>query len=131
MIRIKGMIDSYIEGIIGSYMLFLDSGLDNVTTVIIGNVGWIIALFLTMWFYARKRKVSKEFAKKVSERYVIFFGTFSLYQTFAILSNSTKAFIPLIFCMFLGTALIFLSARKFLNRIARQQDSNVQSLHVE
>ena len=118
-----------IRVIIDTFIPFLGSGVSSMTALVMTFGGWIIALFLTMRFYARKRIVCKEFANKVSERYVIFFGSFSLYQTLAFMSNSREPFIPLIFCMYLGTALIFIFARKFLNRIARQQASEISKFN--
>ena len=116
------------------FFMFYRSGsnIDRLVLLnIIAPVSWTIAMFLTVIFYAKRRKIIEEFVKKLCLCYLIVIGLFSIIETLFILSRMDESdfVISRIVSVWLGTFLIIMSARGLLLRVLRQQTINSEKFN--
>ena len=99
---------------------------DSILAIVMFNImevsGVISAIFLAVHIYAKRRRITSEFANKISLIYLMIGGVFFLY-------NMARAFIwpELIYIrsVVIVTLLVFFVMRKLLLRKARQQELEI------
>ena len=86
------------------------------------SFGWLLAIYLTKFVYAKKRIITKDFAKKTSSYYLLYQGGGGIFVIIGILQGSNEFRIPLIIRICITTFASFFLVKRILLHIAEQQN---------